>query len=172
MNENQEESGFDFIRLVFVYISRRLNVSHLLYFFVFITFDVGDAVTATVMMDSKGLGAEYNIIIQYIYYNYGLAGLITAKLWLIIVPLMVASTMVKGSFWLINGILSALIIFGIMATRANIQEISGLPHMSPMEINTIYLIMLFLFGFAGMVIDDYSEHKAKNFLYGQMKDPP
>jgi len=71
-----------------------------------------------------------------------------------------------------NGILSALIIFGIMATRANLQEISGLPHMSPMEINTIYIIILFLFGFAGMIIDDYTGHKVKNSFHGRMKDFP
>ena len=169
MIENKEESEFGFIKLLFGYIYRRLNFQHFLYFCVFITFDIGDTVTAAIMMDSKGLGVEYNPIIQYIYLNYGLSGLIAAKLWLIIVPLMIASTKVKDSYWFINGVLGSLIVLGILAIQANIQEISGIPHMSPMEINTIYLVVLLLFTFAGTIIDNYTKTKAQNSFSNRIK---
>ena len=164
MIENKEESEFVFIKLLLGYIYRRLNFQHFLYFCVFMTFDVGDTVTSAIMMDSKGLWAEYNPIIQYIYLNYGLVGLISAKLCLIIVPLMIVSTKVKDSFWFINGILASMIVLGIMAIQSNIQAISGLTHMSPMEINTIYLVVLLLFASGGTIMDNYTKTKSQKHL--------
>lgn len=155
MTEKLNESFFDLIRLLFRYVSLKLNFQHFLYFLVFITFDIGDAVTASFMMDSKGIIAEYNIIIQYIYFEYGLAGLISAKLLFIIIPLKLASTIVKRSYWMINGILIALIMVGILAIQANLAAISGLPHMSPVEINMIYLMVLFILSLGGTIIDEY-----------------
>jgi hypothetical protein len=169
MIENKQEYEFGFIKLLSGYIYRRLNFQHFLYFCVFITFDVGDTVTAAIMMDSKGLGAEYNPIIQYIYLNYGLTGLIAAKLWFIIVPLMIASMKVKDSFWFINGVLASMIVLGIMAIQANIQAISGLSHMSPMEINTIYLVVLLLFTFAGTILDNHAKTRAQNSFSNRIK---
>ena len=169
MIENKEESEFGFIKLLFGYVYRRLNFQHFLYFCVFITFDIGDTVTAAIMMDSKGVGFESNPLIQYIYFNYGLSGLIAAKLWLIIIPLMIASTKVKDSFWFINGILASMIVLGLMAIRANIQAISGLSYMSPMEINTIYLVVLLLFTFAGTILDNYTKTKAQNSFSNRIK---
>lgn len=155
MSENRNESEFDFFQLLFRYILRRLNFQHLLFFSVFVTFDIGDAVTASMMMESNGIGAEYNMIVRYIFMNYGLAGLIAAKLLFIIVPLIIASMVEKRSYWLINGILVALVIAGLIATQANLQRLGGLPHMGPMEINLIYLKALFILATAGMVLDRY-----------------
>lgn len=155
MTEKPNESFIDFIRLLFRYVSHKLNFQHFLYLLVFITFDIGDAVTASFMMDSKGIIAEYNIIIQYIYFEYGLAGLISAKLLFIIIPLKLASTIVKRSYWMINGVLLALIMVGILAIQANLQSISGFPHMSPNEINMIYLMVLFILSLGGTIIDDH-----------------
>jgi|SRR5659263_210578 len=153
MIENRNESDQDIIRLLFRYVSRKLNFQHFLYFLVFVTFDIGDAVTASMMMDTKGIGAEYNVIAQHIYVNYGLAGLIAAKLCFIIVPLIYASSEVKRSYWMINGVLVALIIAGIMATHANLLKLEGLSHMAPMEINIIYFKVLFILVIAGMILD-------------------
>ena len=169
MMENKEESDFGFFKLLLGYVYRRLNFQHFLYFCVFVTFDIGDTVTAAIMMDAKGLGAEYNPIIQYIYLNYGLFGLIAAKLWLIIIPLMIASTMVKDSFWFINGVLASMIVIGILAIQANLQEISGLSHKSPMEINTIYLVLLVLFTSAGTIMDNYTKTKAQNSFSNRLR---
>jgi len=66
MSDNRNESEFDFIGLSFRYLSRKLNLQHLLYFFVFVTFDIGDAVTASMMMEARGISAEYNSLVQNI----------------------------------------------------------------------------------------------------------
>jgi hypothetical protein len=110
-------------------------------------------------MDARGIGAEYNSIIRYIYVNHGLAGLITAKLWFIIIPLMIASIVNKQSYWLINGILTALIIAGIMAIQANLQALAGVPFTSPTDITLLYIKMLVILGTAGSLVD---EHIAKS----------
>lgn len=155
MTEKLNESIFDLLRLLFRYVSHRLNFQHFLYLLVFITFDIGDAVTASFMMDSQGISAENNILVQYIYFDYGLSGLISAKLLFIIIPLKLASTIVKRSYWMINGVLLALIMVGILAIQANLQSISGLTHMSPNEINLIYLMVLFMLSLGGTIIDDH-----------------
>ncbi|MCX9080761.1 MAG: hypothetical protein OIN83_01035 [Candidatus Methanoperedens sp.] len=163
MSDNRNESEFDFINLSFRYLSRKLNLQHLLYFFVFVTFDIGDAVTASMMMEAKGINAEYNSLVQNIFVNYGLSGLIGAKLLLIIVPLIIASTAVKNSYWFINGVLVSLILAGLMATQANLQAMASLPFMSPMEINLLYLKILFALSAVGMIMDSYLESKEKAY---------
>jgi len=155
MSENRDDQESDFFRLLFRYVSRKLNLQHFLYFLVFVTFDIGDAVTAVMMMESKGIGVEYNPIAQNIFVNYGLSGLIAAKLLFIIVPLIIASMVVKNSYWFINGILVSLTIVGLMAIQANIQKLAGLPHMSPIEINFLYLEVLFILIIAGTIMDNY-----------------
>ena len=163
MSDNRNESEFDLFRLFFRYLSRKLTFQHLLYFFVFVTFDIGDAVTASMMMEARGISAEYNTLVQQIFVNYGLSGLIGAKLLLIIVPLIIASTAVKNSYWFINGVLVSLILAGLMATQANLQAMASLPYMSPMEINLLYLKILFAFSAVGMIMDSYLESKEKGY---------
>jgi len=160
MNENRNESEFDLARLFFMYISSKLNFQHFLFFCVFVTFDVGDAVTAAMMIESNGIGVNYNMIVQIVFMNYGLAGLIAAKLCFIIIPLFLASLVIKRSYWLINGILVALVIFGLMAIQANLARLAGLAFMSPMEINLLYLKVLFILSLAGMIMDSYSTYSA------------
>lgn len=163
MIDNRNESEFDLFRLFFRYLSRKLTFQHLLYFFVFMTFDIGDAVTSSMMMEARGISAEYNTLVQQIFVNYGLSGLIGAKLLLIIVPLIIASTVVKNSYWFINGVLVSLILAGLMATQANLQAMASLPYMSPMEINVLYLKILFVLSAVGIIMDSYSESKEKGY---------
>jgi hypothetical protein len=113
------------------------------------------------MMESRGISAEYNTLIQHIFVNYGLSGLIAAKLWLIIVPLIIASTSVKNSYWLVNGVLVSLILAGLMAIQANLLALASLPHMGPMEINFLYLKVLFILAVAGMIMDSYFSESAE-----------
>lgn len=155
MSESRNELDFDFIRLLARYIFQKLNLQHFLYFMVFVTFDVGDAVSASMMMESRGIGAEYNSLVKNIFINYGLSGVIFAKLLFIIIPLLFASILVEKSYWLINGVLVALTIAGLMAIQANMQKLSGIAHMSPMEINLIYMKILIILAIAGMILDNY-----------------
>lgn len=151
--------SFEVLRLLFRYLALKINIQHILFFLVLVIFDIGDAVTGALMMDARGISAEYNFIIRHIYVNYGLAGLITAKLWLIILPLMVASVINKRSYWMINGILVALIIAGIMAIQANLQALAGVPFNNPSDIIFIYIAVLAVLSTAGNMVD---EHVAKS----------
>lgn len=152
-----EALSFEILRLLFRYITLKINTQHILFFLVLVTFDIGDAATGALMMDAKGIGAEYNIVVRYIYVNYGLAGLITAKLWLIIIPLMIASIINKKSYWMINGILVALIIAGVMAIQANLQALAGVPFDNPANIIFTYIAMLVVLTTAGNIIDEHVE---------------
>lgn len=149
-----KEFDFEILKLLFRYITLKTNIQHILFFLVLVTFDIGDAVTGALMMDSRGISAEYNFIVRYIYVNHGLAGLITAKLWFIIIPLMAASIINKQSYWMINGILVALIIAGIMAIHANLQALAGAPFSNPSDIIFTYLKVLIVLSTAGSIIDE------------------
>lgn len=153
MSKTLKKFNPNFIGLFFRYLLRKLNFQHYLFILVFLTFDIGDAVTASLMMDIKGIDAEHVFIIKHIYVDFGLIGLVVAKLCFPIVPLMIASLKEKKSYWLINGVLVALIIVGIMATRANLQTIAGLPHMNHVEIILIYYVVLFILAIGGMILD-------------------
>jgi len=168
MNEYHEDSGFYFIKLLTKYVMHRINLQHILYFFAFVTFDVGDAVTGSIMMDSNGIGAEYNGIIKYIYMNDGLLGLIAAKLCFIILPIVIGSMIYKHSYWMINGILVALIVYGILAVQANMQAIAGQPSMSPEDINMIYIKVLLLLLIAGNIIDSHISKREKEKIFSEI----
>lgn len=150
-----EVLSFEVLRLLFRYISLKINTQHILFFLVLITFDIGDAVTGALMMDARGISAEYNFIVRHIYVNYGLAGLITAKLWFIILPLMAASIINKQSYWMINGILVALIIAGIMAIQSNLQALAGGHFNNPSDIIFTYIAVLAVLSTAGNIIDGH-----------------
>ena len=154
MAYSHKESDLEILRLLFKYVMLKINIQHILFFLVLVTFDIGDAVTGALMMDARGISAEYNFIVRYIYVNHGLAGLITAKLWFIIIPLMVASIINKQSYWMINGILVALIIAGIMAIQANLQALSGVAFNNPSDIIFTYLKVLIALSTIGNIIDD------------------
>jgi hypothetical protein len=157
-----EPEVIEILRLLFRYAIHRINLQHVLFFLVLVTFDIGDAVTGAIMMDAKGIGAEYNFIIRYVYENHGLAGLIAVKLWFIIIPLMIASIVNKQSYWLINGILASLIMAGTAAIQANLQSLMGVPFMDPTDITLLYIKMLVILGTAGSIIDDYIAKNASS----------
>ncbi len=161
MVNTQNGSETELIRLIFRYLYSKINIQHILYFLVFITFDLGDAVTGAIMMDTKGIGAEFNFIIRCIYANHGLAGLITAKFGLIIIPLIMASIIYEESYWMINGILVALIIAGVMAIQANLQALADFPHMNPTDIIILYVLALFVLMAIGNIMDTHRKQRRK-----------
>lgn len=154
MAYSHKESDIEILSLLLRYVTLKINLQHILFFLVLVIFDIGDAVTGALMMDARGISAEYNFIVRYIYVNHGLAGLITAKLWFIILPLMAASMINKQSYWMINGILVALIIAGVMAIQANLQALTGAAFSSPSDIIFTYLKVLIVLSTAGSIIDE------------------
>lgn len=158
MNETQRKSGLYFIKLLSRYLFFKLNFQHILFFSVFMTFVLGDAITASFMMDIKGIGAEYSSMAKFAYANFGLAGLMTAKFMLIIFPIFIISIVDKKCYWVINGILIALTFAGIMATHANLHKLADSSYMNPIDVILIYFILLLILILTGTILDHiYSE---------------
>ncbi len=158
MAENvRNESQFEIISLLFRYIEHRIKAQHVLLILAFLTFGIGDAVTAAMMMNSRGAIGEANLIAAYIYTNHGLAGLLAAKVWFTIIllagALMVYWRSDGRSYWMVNGFLMAITIGGTMATVANLQAAANLPFMSPNEILLIYSALVLILVEAGDLVD-------------------
>ncbi len=147
------------ITLLFRYIIRRINTQHILLILAFLTFGIGDALSAAIMMDARGTGAESNPIAAYVYSSQGFGGFFAAKIWFTIILLMASLITYWNShgtsYWMVNGFLIALTAGGAMATIANLQAAAGLPHMSASNILFIYLGMVFIFIEVGDFVDKH-----------------
>ncbi len=158
MAENaRNECQFEVTGLLLRYIAQNVRAQHVLLILAFLTFGIGDAVTAAIMMDSRGAIGESNVIAAYIYANHGLAGLLAAKIWFTIIliagALMVYWRSEGRSYWMVNGFLAAITIGGTMATVANLQAAANLPFMSPGEILFIYIGSVLILVEAGDFVD-------------------
>jgi hypothetical protein len=120
----------------------------------FITFGMGDALTAVLLMTTKGHGAEFNNLFSYLYNSYGVACFVSTKLMLVIVVLLAAYILSKrGGYWMINGWLTALIIGGIMAIVSNLSCTYDIVSVNPYNVILCYLVSTFVFLYAGDRID-------------------
>ena len=127
-----------------------------LFFLSFITFGVGDTLTAVLMMNTKGVNAEFNGLFSYLYDSHGVMCFIAVKLMLVIMVLFAVYTLSKrGGYWLINGWLTALIVGGLMAMISNLSSTYDIFYVNPYHIITCYLIITLVFVYIGGYIDTY-----------------
>ena len=132
----------------------KMNLQHIFFFMAFITFGIGDALTAALMMNIKGHGAEFNVLFGYLYDSYGIACFIIIKLMLVVMLLFAAYIISKcGGYWLINGWLTALIIGGTMAMCANLLSTYDIFSINPYHIIICYLVLAFVFVSVGAHFD-------------------
>ncbi len=132
----------------------KMNLQYILFFMAFITFGIGDALTAALMVTTKGHGAEFNNLFSYLYESYGIACFVTVKLILVIMVLFAAYILSKrGRYWLMNGWLIALIIGGTMAMCSNMLSTYDILYINPYHIITCYLVSTVVFVIAGGYID-------------------
>jgi hypothetical protein len=154
--------------IAFLYrrIFKQINIQHFLFTMAFITFGIGDAITAAMLMGTKGIGAESNYFARYFYATQGPEGFIAAKLWLTFFLLMVVFIIYMHSqgkkYWMVNGFLAALFIAGIMAIQANLKATAGLPFMSPTTIIFLFICMTFIFVEIGDIVDAHKAKKAND----------
>lgn len=170
VNENiKNVTMLEIISLLLRFIARRFNTQHLLFLLAFLTFGIGDAVTAAIMMESKGIVTESNPMVVYIYTNYGFAGLIFAKIWFTIILLMGSFIIYWNSrgksYWMVNGFLISLATGGTMAIMANLQATLGLAYMNPTEILIIYMGLVLILVEAGDIIDNHMTVASSNHAY-------
>jgi hypothetical protein len=135
--------------------SRKKRLKSLLFFSSFLTYGLGDGITAAFMMEKTGANIEGNPLARFMYVSYGPNGLIALKLWFTFVILTLISTISKrtGAYWATNGFLFALTIGGIMATRANVLATLGMPFPSPVSVISTFLFMAILLLEVGNLID-------------------
>jgi len=131
-----------------------MNLRHFLFFAAFLTFGIGDALTAALMINMKGHGAEFNFLFSDLYDSYGVVCFIIVKLILVIMVLFAAYVISRcGGYWLINGWLTALTIGGTMAMCSNLLSTYDIFYINPFRIIACYLVLTFVFVFAGAHFD-------------------
>ncbi len=141
-----------------------MNIQHLLFFLAFLTFGICDALTAVLLMITKGPNAEFNNLFSYLYETHGIACFVTVKLVLVIIVLLAAYVLSKrGGYWLINGWLTALTMGGIMGMCANLSGTYDIISINPYNVILCYLVLTFVFLYAGDRIDN----NERNVKYGQ-----
>jgi hypothetical protein len=136
-------------------ISKKGRIKSLLFISSFLTYGLGDCITAAYMMEKTGANIEGNPLARFMYGSYGPKGLIALKLWFTVVILVLISTVSKktGAYWATNGFLFALTIGGLMATRANVLATLGMPFPSPGSVISTFLFLTVLFLEVGNLID-------------------
>ncbi|MCZ7400835.1 MAG: hypothetical protein O8C61_01280 [Candidatus Methanoperedens sp.] len=143
-------------------ILKKNRLKSLLFTSSFLTYGLGDGITAAYMMEKTGANIEANPLAKFMYVSYGSKGIVALKLWFTVVILSLVSTISKrtGAYWATNGFLFALTIGGLMATRANVLATLGMPFPSPGSIIFTFLFMVILFLEVGNLIDKlYSNDK-------------
>lgn len=150
----------DLLLLLVRYIVHEVNLQRLLFILSFLTFGVGDGVTAAYMMNKVGVMHESNPIIRFIYSTGN--SVIGIKIWFtFIILFLVWLLKSEDSYWTINGFLFALFVCGIMATGANLMATSGITPPSPRFIIFTYLFLVILFMILGDAMDKISSNKLK-----------
>ncbi|SNQ61844.1 hypothetical protein [Candidatus Methanoperedens nitratireducens] len=133
---------------------------HILYITAFITFGIGDGVTAAYMMSLLGAGIEANPAASYLFTTYGFNGIVFAKMWLTFVLLFAVFVLqLKSStnmYWTMNGFLVALTSGGLMAVNANLTAVAGQIPQAPDEIIFIYMFLVLILTEAGSFADDHT----------------
>lgn len=159
MRQNiNNKTNCEIIKLLFQYIVKRIKTQQILSILALLTFGLGDALTGAIMMETRGIGGEANSIVAYIYSNNGFFGLIAAKIAftciLIFAGLLIYWNSNGKSYWMVNGFLISLTLFGAMATISNIQASLGFSFMSSSNIIFIFVGMILIFVEAGDIIDN------------------
>lgn len=156
----------DIIRLLTIFALRKLNVQHVLYITAFLTFGIGDGVTAAYMMSVLGAGIEANPAASYLFTTYGFNGLVIAKMWLTFVVLFAVFVIQLKSptnmYWTMNGFLISLTAGGLMAVNANLTAVAGQIPQAPDEIILIYLLLVLILTEAGSFVDNHTVTVAAN----------
>jgi hypothetical protein len=152
---NTSVSIFDIIGLSIKYLISTANLQRLLFLLAFLTYGVGDGVTAAYMIEKTGVMREANPLVQFVYASSGAQGVITFKIWFgfIILFLVWIVSRRTNAYWTINGFLAALCVGGIMAIRSNMMAAYGMTPPSPNLVIMSFLILTVLFVMIGDMMD-------------------
>jgi hypothetical protein len=156
-------SIFDIIWPTIKYFIITANLQRLLFLLSFLTYGVGDGVTAAYMIEKTGVMREANPLVQFVYASSGAQGVITFKIWFSFIILLLVWIVSRrtNTYWTINGFLAALCVGGIMAIRSNLMAAYGVIPPSPDSIIMTFLILTVLFVMMGDMMDKLSSRGVK-----------
>ncbi|MFA4934529.1 MAG: DUF5658 family protein [Candidatus Methanoperedens sp.] len=153
----------DIIWLPIKYYISTANLQRLLFLLAFLTYGVGDGVTAAYMMDRTGIIREINPVMRFLYASYGAQGVIGIKIWFTFMILFLVWIISRrtNTYWTINGFLSALCVGGFMAVRANLMAAYGMTPPSASSVIMAFLILMVLFVMLGDMMDKLGSTSVK-----------
>ncbi len=155
----------EIIWLPITYLLSLINFRRSLFLSSFLTYGIGDGVTAVYMMEKTHAIRELNPIVRFMYANSGKQGVVILKIWFALVILFLVWIISRrtGAYWTINGFLSALTIGGIMAMRANIMATTYGSPPSPGYIILTFMFLVILFVMIGDLLDKLSIGSKRSF---------
>jgi hypothetical protein len=147
----------DMIWLPVRYLISTANLQRLLFLLAFLTYGVGDGITAAYMMDNTGVMREINPVVRFVHASYGAQGVVSIKIWFAFVVLFLVWIISRktNTYWTINGFLSALCVGGVMAIRANLMAAYGMTPPSASSIIMTFLTLTVLFVMLGDLMDKF-----------------
>ncbi len=162
-SETSPVSISDIIWLSIKYLISTTNLQRMLFLLSFLTYGVGDGVTAAYMIEKTGVMREANPLVQFVYASSGAQGVITFKIWFVFIILLLVWIVSRrtNTYWTINGFLAALCVGGIMAMRANLMAAYGMTPPSPESVIMAFLILTVLFVMIGDMMDKLSSNSPK-----------
>jgi len=129
-----------------------------------LTFGFLDAVTAALMMEKFGAGAEFNPLMRVLFLTQGMAGFITFKVLAAVLILSVPFLLYKreGMHWTTAGFLSVFAVSGAVAAMNNyIFLMSGQVGIGPGIAVVLFLLMVAVALQIGEVMDSPQENGFK-----------
>ncbi len=138
------------------YLMSTATLQRFLFLLSFLTYGVGDGVTAAYMIEKTGVMSEANPLVQFVYAFSGAQGVIAFKIWFAFIILLLVWMVSRRSntYWTINGFLAALCVGGIMAMRTNLMAAYGMTPPSPESVIMAFLILTILFVIIGDMVDN------------------
>lgn len=146
---------YEIIWLPVEYLLKTVNLQRVLFLISFLTYGIGDGITAVYMMERTGIIREVNPLVRFMYATSGTHGVIVMKIWFVFIILFLAWVITKRSeaYWTVNGFLCALIVGGVMAMGANLMALYGVEPPAPGSIIMTFLFLTVLFVMLGDLMD-------------------
>jgi len=145
----------EIILLPMVYLVKAVNLRRVLFLISFLTYGVGDGITAVYMMERTGIMREVNPLVRFMYATSGAHGVIVMKIWVVFIILFLVWIISKRTeaYWTVNGFLCALIVGGVVAMGANLMALYGVEPPAPGSIVMTFLFLAVLFVMLGDLMD-------------------
>lgn len=150
-------------KAVVLFAINKITLQHVLYIMAFLTFGIGDGITAAWMMESEGPYMEANPIIRDLFITLGPGGMVAVKIWVTFMMLLATQVLQIRSreniYWTINGFLIAHIGAGLIGIKANLSATGNGVYTDGSNLVFAYLALVLILTELGSFIDKYISRK-------------